>query len=100
MYWVNAAETHETVHWESGMRYHDTTISGGLHCQDPLDVVVFHPIACPLGPYLYPIVVRFASTAAHPPQARPAKGFGRALESVQPRNERRGASLAMTKRLT
>ena len=21
MYWVNAAETHETFHWESGMRY-------------------------------------------------------------------------------
>ena len=27
MHRVNAAETHETFHWESGMRYHFTTTS-------------------------------------------------------------------------
>jgi hypothetical protein len=30
MYSVNAGETHETVHGESGMRYHSTTISSAV----------------------------------------------------------------------
>jgi hypothetical protein len=30
MYWVNAAETHETFHWESGMRYQHSS-----SCPDP-----------------------------------------------------------------
>jgi len=25
-YWVNAGETYETFHWESGMRYHPTRV--------------------------------------------------------------------------
>jgi hypothetical protein len=27
MHWVNAAETHESVHRESGMRYHSNRVS-------------------------------------------------------------------------
>jgi hypothetical protein len=46
-YSVNAAETHETENWESGMRYHaHTTISSGDRGEErPLYLVVFAPPA-------------------------------------------------------
>ena len=33
------------THAESGMRYHSTTICGGVEREIPLDAVGFHPIA-------------------------------------------------------
>ena len=45
-YWVNAAETHQTFHRESGMRYQSTTICRGPIAPTPPHLVVSHRIAC------------------------------------------------------